>query len=174
MIRQKKSEPFYFGTGSHYLDSITLRDRWFYAQWMLREGKYVIVNYGFADKEKEAQAKIPFSGSVQRDDAHLKQIYSAIRAIQKEKDWTKKSRLHLFGVRHSPWRKVKPGWYIIRSRNQYPLYLSAVHVKRFSVWLVHAAVCENQNEVSDFIRQVNAAHHVQLRETIQSERLLKL
>lgn len=42
--------------------------------------------------------------------------------------------------------------------------VSAVHVKRFSTWLIHTAVCENPKDVSDFIQKVNRTHHIKLRE----------
>ncbi|GGL54872.1 hypothetical protein [Sporolactobacillus putidus] len=157
-------EPLYFGTGQNYLDIFSLRYRWFGAVWKVRAETTILLRYAFADNEEVAKAKIQSGESAKRDDAHLEEIYKFIRNTQKDEDWGKRSRLHLFGVRESPWKKMKPGWYIVRSRKQYPLYISAVHVKRFSTWLNHTAVCENQKDVSDFIQKVNRTHHIKLLE----------
>ncbi|WP_162297105.1 hypothetical protein [Sporolactobacillus pectinivorans] len=141
--------------------------RCFGAAWTVEEESLVILNYVFADDEKMAREKVGGGGkSARRDDARLMGIYTSIRNVQKNEDWNKRSRLHLFGIRKSPWKKVKPGWYIVRSRKHYPFYISAVHVKLFSTWIIHTAVCENQNDVSNFIQRVNRTHHIKLVESL--------
>lgn len=154
----------YFGTGQDYLDIFSLHYRWFGAAWTVDAEEIIVTSYAFADNEKAVRAKIRNGAPARRDDAHLQEIYAFIRKTQKDEDWGKRSRLRLFGVRESPWKKMKPGWYVVRSRKHYPLYISAVHVKRFSTWLVHTAVCENREDVADFIQKVNQSHRIKLLE----------
>lgn len=174
MNSQGCHETIYYGTGGHYLDWLKLSYRWFYAKWIVKEGRPVILGYGFADSEHEALTLIRSGDakSMRPDHRHLKTMYLDIRSIQRDQDWHRKSRLRIFGVRNSPWRKVKPGWYIVQSRQQFPLYISAVHVKRFSAWLIHADVAENKQEVSQFVRRVNETHHIQLSEILSNGQLL--
>ncbi|MCO7125312.1 hypothetical protein NIE88_05975 [Sporolactobacillus shoreicorticis] len=159
----RDSELLYYGTGQKYLDIFSLHYRWFSAEWTVEEEKLVILNYAFADDEKTAREKVGGGGeSVRRDDAHLKEIYASIRNRQSDEDWNKRSKIHTFRVWESPWKKMKPGWYIVRSRKHFPFYISAVHVRLLSTWLVHTAVCENQKEVVAFIHRVNQTHHIKL------------
>ncbi|MFT8390821.1 MAG: hypothetical protein ABF683_06015 [Sporolactobacillus sp.] len=166
----RNSEPLYYGTGQKYLDIFSLYYRWFGAEWTVNEEHLVILNYAFADDEKTARKKVGGDGeSARRDDARLREIYTAIRNTQSDADWNKRSRIHTFGVQESPWKKMKPGWYIVRSRKQFPLYISSVHVRLFSTWLVHTAVCENQKQVAAFIQKVNQTHHIKLVESLSQE-----
>lgn len=162
----RSSEPLYYGTGQKYLDIFSLHYRWFGAEWTIEEENLVILNYAFADDERTARAKIGGGESIQRDNTRLREIYTSIRNRQSDADWNKRSRIHTLGVRESPWKKLKPGWYIVRSRKQFPFYISSVHVRLFSTWLVHTAVCENQKEVAAFIQRVNQTHHIKLIESL--------
>ncbi|MFT9427824.1 MAG: hypothetical protein ABF586_11730 [Sporolactobacillus sp.] len=164
------SEPLYYGTGQKYLDIFSLHYRWFGAEWTVEKENLLILNYAFSDDERTAREKVVGSGeSARRDDARLREIYTSIRNTQSDENWNKRTRIHTFGVRESPWKKMKPGWYIVRSRKQFPLYISAVHVRLISTWLVHTAVCENQKEVAAFIHRVNQTHHVKLVDSLSKD-----
>ena len=58
-----------------------------------------------------------------------------------------------------------PGRFFKMDRNIRPshhsIYVSS-HKKKFFIWLEHSAVCETEEELDAFIKQVNEEHQVEL------------
>lgn len=80
----------------------------------------------------------------------------------KKQDWENRTRLSIRTIFKSPWNEVSSGLYILKSRDKYPLHVSAVHKKKFFIWLEHSAVCETEKELDAFMKQVDDEHQVEL------------
>jgi hypothetical protein len=157
-------ETLYFGCEDGCLDINTLQYRWFGAVWKLQGSVKIVCGYWFGNSESDVRNQARIYGSLQNvSTEHLQDVYSSIRKIQNEKDWKQRSRLPFFSLFTSPWKGVDSGWYIIRSRETYPFYVSAIRKKRFSVWLEHVSICENRQNFDEFVAKVNREHDIQLK-----------
>lgn len=156
-------ETLYFGCEKGYLDIHTLKYRWFGAVWRYQGSLKIVIGYWFGDSESEIRKQTQFYGHTHYCGTNdLQEVYSTIREIQKEQDWKQRSRLSFFTLFKSPWRNVKLGWYILRSRKTYPFYVSAIQKKNFYIWLEHVSVCETEEHLNEFISKVNQEHNIQL------------
>ncbi|OMG01892.1 hypothetical protein BK146_03180 [Paenibacillus sp. FSL R7-0333] len=50
---------------------------------------------------------------------------------------------------------------MLRSRKTFPLHLSIVQKTKYSVWLEHAAVCENETELTAYVATAEQTHNLQ-------------
>lgn len=125
--------------------------------------------YWFGDNESELMTHLQNTGWNQyireSNTTEIKKIYDAIRSAQRDKDWNQRSLLPLLKPFRKPWKQVKSGWYILKSNDGFPMHISAIRKNRFSVWLEHADVCENEDDVNRFIDQVNTRHHIAIQLT---------
>jgi hypothetical protein len=169
-IKQKgKPEDVYFAHAPGYLDIYTLSYRWFGAVWTLNnELQQLVRGYWFGNEQEEVIRQAKHAGwhflNEVKNEGIIRPIYEAFRRMQRELDWNKRSRLSIRSSVSRPWRTVKPGWYIIRSRDQFPLYISSVQKRGWIVYLEHADVCENETDIRNFIDKVNCEHNIKFQE----------
>ncbi|MGG3466363.1 hypothetical protein ABES02_02190 [Neobacillus pocheonensis] len=157
-------ETLYFGCEKGYLDIHTLKYRWFGAIWKYQGSLKIVMGYWFGDSASEIRKQIQLYGHTHScETKDLQEVYSTIRDLQKEQDWKQRSRLSIFAIFKSPWKDVKSGWYILRSRKTYPCYVSAIQKKKLSIWLEHVSVCETEEHLNEFLAKVNQEHNIQLR-----------
>lgn len=90
-------------------------------------------------------------------------IYRSIRNKQQEQDWETRQRLPVMTAFKKPWKNTPEGWYVLRSRETFPLHLSIVQKTKYSVWLEHSAVCENEAELTACITRAAQTHNLQLK-----------
>jgi hypothetical protein len=156
-------ETLYFGCEKGYLDIHTLKYRWLGAIWRYQGSLRIVMGYWFGESESEIRKQIQFYGQTHScDTKDLQEVYSTIQDLQKEQAWKQRSRLSIFAIFKSPWKDVKSGWYILRSRKNYPFYVSAIQKKKFSIWLEHVSVCETEEHLNEFLAKVNQEHNIQL------------
>jgi hypothetical protein len=157
---------YYLGCMSRLLEPITLEYKWFGALWTIEDAQQIVVGYWFGHRRNDITQKVNELGVTTWNEVidieNINGIYNSIREKQKEMDWTHRARLPLYTNFKLPWKHVLPGWYLIRSRNQYPLHVSAVQRKRYFIWLEHAAICENEKDLMDFLQKVNQEHQIEL------------
>ncbi len=156
----------YFGILPGCLDIFTLSYRWFGCAWMVDGSLTVIIGFWFADSQYEVEKMSKRDGQLQKaclaNANEVKEMYDEIRRQQALQDWEKRSRLKWMTVFRNPWRSVKSGWYIIRSRKEFPYYVSAIYKGRCFAWIEHVSVCENEDDLHSFIKKVNQHHQIQL------------
>lgn len=156
----------YFGVIPGCLDIFTLSYRCFGCTWVVRGSVRKITGYWFADSQDEVKAKAGKAGQLTgmrlARCADVKEMYDEIRRQQALQDWGKRSRLSIKLILKDPWRSVKPGWYVLRSREPYPNYVSAIRKGRWFAWIEHVAVCETEQDLHSFISAVNTEHRIQL------------
>ena len=156
-------ETLYFGCEKGYLDIHNLTYRWFGAIWRYQGSLKIVMGYWFGDSQSEIRKQIQFYGQTHScDTKNLQEVYSTIRDLQNEQDWKQRPRLSIFAIFKSPWKDLKSGWYILRSRKTYPFYVSAIQKRNFSIWLEHVSVCETEEHLKEFLAKVNQEHNIQL------------
>lgn len=156
----------YFGVIPECLDIFTLSYRWFGCTWTVHGSTWVMTDYWFADTRHEIEMNARRERQV--PEMHLvnpesvREMYEAVRRQQAQQDWEKRTRLSCRLVLKEPWRSVKAGWYVLRSRNEYPNYVSAIRKGRWLVWIEHVAVCEHEEDLNTFMHKVNSLHNIEL------------
>lgn len=164
-----KQPAIFFACDRGYLDPYTLSYRWFGAVWILNDqSEQMVIGYWFGDGREEIVAQAKASGwhsfFEMCNKECLQSIYQSFRSEQQTADWSKRSCLGIKDLLSTSWRTAKSGWYILRSREQYPLYLSAFHKKGWFVFLRHVAVCETEADAQNCIGRINREHNIKLRE----------
>lgn len=156
----------HFGCISGCLDIFTLRYRWFGAAWQYQDEHQIVLGFWFGDNIQEIIQQANNAGWHSFDHSNVpkdaRSVYDHIRNQQKQQDWDKRSRLPLRTAFKKPWKDVREGWYVIRSRSIYPLYVSAVYRRKYSVWVEHVCLCEDQVDLDHFIEQVNQDYKMNL------------
>ncbi|AIQ49486.1 hypothetical protein R70723_29080 [Paenibacillus sp. FSL R7-0273] len=154
---------YYFGIHPNVLEPVSLEYSSFGAFWYVDNNQRHIVGYGFGAAQLSVLAQFrAFSLHLTCSDKEvLYQIYRSIRDKQQEQDWECSRRLSILAAFKKPWSNVPPGWYILRSRRAFPLHLSIVRKTKVSVWLEHAAVCENEDELAACITKAEQIHRLQ-------------
>ena len=161
----RSASTVFFGCAPHYLDSITLTFRWFGAVWRYEANLKMVEGFWFSNHKEDIIQHVKAKWGSWRevtDPIEIKSVYESIREKQKQLDWKKRSLLSLKSV--FSWRETTSGWYLIRSNNNYPFYISVVKKNRFFAWLMHADICENAADVDHFIENVNRAHNIKLKQ----------
>lgn len=158
-----KPSVIYAGYGTSYLDITSLSYRWFGAIWYYQNGVRVICGYWFHDSKDEiVEQIINTTSNYQLDHSSIKEIYIFIRQEQKRLDWERRSRLPFFMRFRKPWRGSPSGWYILFSREQFPLVTTCIRKTNISIWIEHISVCEAKQDVDVFISKINEFHQIQL------------
>jgi hypothetical protein len=157
----------YFGCGCKYLDPYELQYKWFGAVWCYKEDTKMVMRYWFAEKKCDLFYLLKNAGweqwTLETDPAEVNSVYRSLRSTQQKQDWECHSRLALRTAFCEPWKDMKHGWYILRSNDGYPVHISALHKKKIFVWLEHVSVCESEEELQQFIDQVNLKHSITLK-----------
>jgi hypothetical protein len=157
---------YYFGTHAELLDPQSLKQVCFGVLWCDDGGHSYIVGYCFEDDPfavlRQCRKNYPVSWLECRDPEVIYEKYKCIRERQRAQDWNAHRRLPLFSVLRLPWKDVAPGWYVLKSRRNFPYHLSIIHRKFHSVWLEHAAVCENEDELQALVSKAADTHHIPL------------
>ncbi|NEW08313.1 hypothetical protein GK047_20125 [Paenibacillus sp. SYP-B3998] len=155
------------GCGCNFLDPLTLQHRWFGAVWTCKNKAQFLLGYWFADNRDKLMALMQLEGwgktSLEANPLEVKKAYQVFRAAQHKQDWEHRSLLPLRLAFIEPWKRVKLGWYIVKSNEGYPAHVSAVQKKRLLLWLEHVALCENEEQLEQFIHQVNLRHQIALK-----------
>jgi len=156
---------YYWGTEEGLLEPISLNYVCFGALWFEEDHQRIIVGYAFGQAQIEALHHFasPSTCEYCKDRKVIYEIYHHIRDRQQLQDWAAHRRFSWRTAFKKPWKDVATGWYVIRSRNTYPLHLSVIRKQKFQLWLEHTAVCENEAELLSCIEKVNATHHVDLK-----------
>jgi hypothetical protein len=157
----------FFGFDCNYLDPQTLKLRWFGAVWKFEETTQIFLGYWFADNKDMLLELILRAGwekpSQEKNLYEVKKAYQAFRTVQQKQDWESRSLLPLRLAFTEPWKRVKQGWYILKSNEGYPAHVSAICKKRLLLLLEHVTVCENEEQLNQFIHQVNLRHQITLK-----------
>lgn len=158
----KDLRTYYLGIHHNVLEPISLNFSTFGALWYEEDKQRYIVGYGFGSSQIEALYQFcKFSAYYTcTDEQVIYDIYRSIRDKQQEQDWQTRKRLAWKAVFSEPWRSMNDGWYVLRSRNRFPLHLSIVHKRKYSIWLEHAAVCENEAELLNYMDRAKQSHHL--------------
>ncbi|MNO51987.1 hypothetical protein D3C76_423960 [compost metagenome] len=161
------SRTFFIGSISNVLEPASLEFNSFGALWYEEDNRRYIIGYGFGAGQIANLALFCNSPEyVTCNDVRLiHEIYKDIRKKQIAQDWSTRKRLPLQAVFKEPWKSMNTGWYALRSRSLFPLHLSIVHKTKFSVWLEHAAVCENESELAHYLTKAEQAHQLRLLES---------
>lgn len=161
---------YYFGMHPYELEPISLEHSCFGAIWYEEDHHQYIVGYGFGTSQIEALSAFSASSaySTCKDLQVIHQIYNSIREKQQVQDWSTHKRFPLFSINHEPWRSLKAGWYVLRSRRAFPLHLSIIRKTTFFVWLEHTAVCEDEAELIACINKAKQDHHLHLIKSIDT------
>lgn len=157
--------PTLFGSKKDCFDMHTLRYRVFGAVWKLIDGNKIILGYWFADNERELQYTIRNAGFTEltfSDNSGINEIYHSIRNEQEQQNWSKRSKLPILSILKKPWKDLREGWYVLKSDDHFPSILTCIQKNRYSVWIEHIQVCENQCDAIKFINLINAEHNIQL------------
>ncbi|MDQ0199310.1 hypothetical protein [Neobacillus ginsengisoli] len=157
--------PTYFGLNSGYLDIHTMKYRIFGAVWKLVDGRRYILGYWFADHENEihcAIQKAGFSAPMISQKNEIDQIYQIIRTEQNKKNWSIRRRLHFLLIMKKPWKELTEGWYVLKSCNDFPMAVTCIQKKRYSIWIEHIKVCETEEDIKEFLSLVNLEHNINL------------
>ncbi|WP_410768830.1 hypothetical protein [Fontibacillus sp. BL9] len=152
--------PYYFGTHPHVLEPASLEYTNFGAFWYEKDKRRYIVGYGYGASQIDKLSQFCKSSAyfTCTDQQVIYDIYRSIRDKQQALDWSMRKRLSLLSAFKEPWRNMDEGWYILQSRNRFPLHLSVVRRKKYGVWLEHSAVCENEAELMEYIAKAKQAH----------------
>ncbi|MFC5451290.1 hypothetical protein [Paenibacillus aestuarii] len=157
----------HFSCAPGYLDIYSLRYRWFGAVWTLNEqNQRVVSGYWFGNNREDVVEQALHEGWNSfievAGESSIKSIYETFRRRQQEIDWHKRSLLINKSLFSKVWKTAKSGWYIIKSRDHFPFYISSVKKKGHLVYLEHADICENEAEIRSFINKVNEEHQIKL------------
>jgi hypothetical protein len=155
----KAGSTVFFACAPQYLDPFSLTYQWFGAVWSYEANLKKVEGFWFSTLKEDVIKNVKAKWETWRevaDPIEIKNVYESIREKQKQLDWNKRSLLSLKS--EFSWRGTKSGWYILRSDQNYPFYISVVKKNRFFAWLVHADICENVTDVNHFIEKVNREH----------------
>ncbi|NQX60347.1 hypothetical protein [Paenibacillus qinlingensis] len=157
---------YYLGILPHMLNPIDLDYDWFGVLWLEENNRFpIIVGYWFSKEESEITHNVIQTGLSKwtqiSDNQIIMRMYQSIRNLQKKQDWETRTRLSIRTIFKSPWNDVSSGLYIIKSRETYPLHVSAILKKKFFVWLEHVAVCETEEELHVFMKRVSEEHQME-------------
>lgn len=156
---------YYFGTYQGLLEPISLNYLSFGALWLEDNDHRYIVGYGFGKNQIETLRQFsnntPYTECF--DQKTIYEVYRSIRETQQAQDWSTRLSFPLSTAFREPWKGVASGWYVMKSRSDFPLHLSVVHKKNYRVWLEHTAVCENESELLAFVEKARNTHHVDLK-----------
>lgn len=158
--------PTYFGSQNGYLDMHTMRYRVFGAVWKLIDGRKYILGYWFADQKSEilcAIKDVGFTTPIKSQKNEINEIYQSIRMEQDKENWSKRSRLPFLSIMKKPWKDLRNGWYVLKSSAKFPCILTCIQKKRYSIWIEHLHVCENQNDAIKFVNLINTEHNIYLK-----------
>lgn len=161
------SPHYYLGIAPNLLNPIHLDYEWFGVLWLEEDHHSpIIIGYWFSKERSEITQNAILSGFSKwtkiSDQQIIMRMYQSIRNKQKKQDWENRTRLSIRTIFKSPWNGVSSGLYIIKSRDTYPLHVSALFKKKIFVWLEHTAVCETEEELHEFIKRVNEEHRIEL------------
>ncbi|MFD1177339.1 hypothetical protein ACFQ3W_13670 [Paenibacillus puldeungensis] len=156
---------YYLGTHRDLLDPVSLRYLRFGALWYEEHGQRLVVGYGFGESKIEILRQFGAQASCQAcmDMEIVHEIYQKIRKQQQEQDWSEHRQLPLLSAFKKPWRNMSSGWYVLKFQKSFPVHLSIVHKTKYTVWIEHSAVCENEAEIQCCIEKAAAAHHIDLK-----------
>ncbi|WP_307414297.1 hypothetical protein [Neobacillus ginsengisoli] len=157
--------PTYFGLNSGYLDIQTMRYRIFGVVWKIVDDTRYILGYWFTDNENDihhAIQKAGFSDPIKSQKGEIDQLYQAIRAEQDKENWSKRRRLHFLLNMRKPWNELTEGWYVLKSGNDFPMALTCIQKKGYSIWIEHIKVCETVEDIKKFLNLVNLEHDINL------------
>jgi hypothetical protein len=157
--------PTYFGLKKDCFDMHAMRYRVFGAVWKSIDGKKIILNYWFGDSEDEIQFDVKNAGYSEFNLSNiedLNEVYQSIRLEQDQQNWSKRSKLPIFTIWKRPWKDLKKGWYVLNSTNDFPMVLTCIRKKQFSIWIEHIQVCEAQEDIRIFLNLVNKEHNIKL------------
>lgn len=157
------SKIYYFGIHPNLLEPISLDITTFGALWYEQDKQRYIIGYGFGPVQIDKLSQFCRSSAYFKctDKQVMYDIYRSIRHKQQEQDWCTRKRLAWLSAFKEPWKSMNPGWYVLRSRSNFPFHLSIVHKKKYSIWLEHAAVCEDEAELSNYIMMAKQSHQLQ-------------
>lgn len=158
----QRTKNYYFGIHPNLLNPVSLEVSSFGAIWYEEDQQRYIVGYGFGPDQIETLSQFCASSVyfICSNTGVLFEIYKSIRNKQQEQDWLIHKRLRLLAAFQAPWRNLNSGWYVLRSRSTFPLHLSVFRKTKYSVWLEHAAVCENEAELMDCLNRTRQIHHL--------------
>ncbi|KIL36747.1 hypothetical protein SD70_31370 [Gordoniibacillus kamchatkensis] len=159
MKRTSNWSEVYFSCAPGYLEIFTLSYLWFGAIWTKdNQSRHSVQGYWFGDCKEDVLTKVKqndWNSIVEVVDfSAVDSIYETFRRKQTVSDWNRRSYLPMRSLLTKRWRSVKAGWYILRSRDTYPFYLSEVRKRGWFVLVMHAAVCENEADKLHFIDKV--------------------
>ncbi|UQZ32694.1 hypothetical protein C2I18_03440 [Paenibacillus sp. PK3_47] len=162
MMKMQRTKIYYFGTHPSMLDPVSLKELSFGVIWYEEDRQRYIISYGFGPDQLRTLAQFCASSAYCRcsNTRVMHEIYRSIRDKQQEQDWSARRRLGWLAAFKDPWTNLQSGWYVIRSRSTFPFHLSVIRKTRYSVWLEHAAVCENESELLDCLDRTRATHHL--------------
>lgn len=154
------SSQCYLGIAPHLLNPILLDYEWFGVLWVEENNRPIIIGYWFCKEKSGITHQTIQAGFLKwieiSDLPIILTMYQSIRNKQKKQDWENRTRLSIRTIFKSPWNEVSSGLYILKSRDKYPLHVSAVHKKKFFIRSQHSAVCDA------FMKQVDDEHQVEL------------
>lgn len=160
-----ENSPIYFGVKKDCFDMHVMRYRVFGAVWKSIDGKKIILNYWFGDSEDEIQLDVKNGGYVEFKLSNLediKEVYQSIRLEQELQNWFKRRKLPILTIWKRPWKDLRKGWYVLKSTNDFPMVLTCIQKKQFSIWVEHKQVCENEEDFRTFLNLVNKEHSIKL------------
>ncbi|NOU78984.1 hypothetical protein GC101_08825 [Paenibacillus sp. LMG 31459] len=140
MAEIQTSTTYYLGVHPHMLDPVSLEFSSFGVLWY-EEGKQ---RYVVSCSNEQV----------------LYNIYTSIRDKQQERDWQTRKRLALWTAFKEPWKSMPDGRYVLRSRDKFPLHLSVVRKTKYSIWLEHTVVCENEAQLTSYLAGAKQTHHL--------------
>jgi hypothetical protein len=155
----------YFGIQKGYLDIHTMRYNIFGAVWKIANGRKYILGYWFAEHENDIKRAIQaagFSDAIKSEQNEIDEIYHSIRGEQEQKDWSKRKMLNVLSFMKKPWKDLKEGWYVLNSSTNFPMILTCIQKKRYSVWIEHIRVCETEVDIKKFLNLINLEHNINL------------
>jgi hypothetical protein len=159
------STPTYFGLHQGYLDIQTMKYRIFGAVWKIANDRKYVLGYWFVDRENEIHSAIQkagFSDLIKSEKNQIDEIYRSIRMEQEKENWSKRKRLHVLSIMKKPWKDLRKGWYVLKSNTDYPMILTCIQKKRYSIWIEHIQVCETEEDIKRFLNLVNIEHNIKL------------
>ncbi|AIQ39953.1 hypothetical protein MKZ24_30155 [Paenibacillus sp. FSL R7-0297] len=162
MAEIQTAKTYYLGIHPYMLDPVSLEFSSFGVLWYEEGKQRYVVGYGFGTDQIETlfhfcRSSAYFTCS---NEQVLYNIYTSIRVKQQERDWQTRKRLAFWTAFKEPWKSMPCGWYVLRSRDNFPLHLSVVRKTKYSIWLEHAAVCENEAQLTGYLARVKQTHHL--------------
>jgi hypothetical protein len=155
--------PTYFDIMEGYLDIHTMRYRIFGAVWKSVDGGRYMLGYWFADQADgiyRCIQKEGFSNIMKAKENEINEIYCSIRMDQDKENWSKRKRLYVLPNVKTPWSNISKGWYVLKSNSNFPIVLTCIQKRWFSIWIEHRKVCESEEDIKKFINSVNLEHNL--------------